>query len=72
LIPNATAQQLGRGVITVAPVTSNVRKVTPFQVLLPAAISGLDHDSKAQAEQVHSVAVQRIGLARELIALPGG
>ena len=58
---NATAQRLGRGVITVVPVTSNVTRVHPFQVLLPAAASGLDRDSKAQAEQIRSVAVARIG-----------
>ena len=58
---NTTAQRLGRGVITVVPVTSNVTKVYPFQVLLPTAVSGLRVDSKAQAEQVRSVAVERVG-----------
>jgi mRNA interferase MazF len=58
---NATATRLGRGVITVVPVTSNVGRVYPFQVLLPASQTGLARDSKAQAEQVRSVAVQRIG-----------
>jgi mRNA interferase MazF len=58
---NATATQLGRGVITVVPVTSNTTRVYPFQVLLPAHLTGLPHDSKAQAEQVRSVAVERVG-----------
>lgn len=58
---NTTAQRLGRGVVTVVPVTSNTEHVYPFQVLLRAASSGLDRDSKAQAEQVRSVAVERIG-----------
>ena len=58
---NATAMRLGRGVITVVPVTSNVERVYPFQVLLPALVTGLDRDSKAQAEQVRSVAVERVG-----------
>jgi mRNA interferase MazF len=58
---NDTATRLGRGVITVVPVTSNVARIYPFQVLLPARQSGLAWDSKAQAEQVRSVAVQRIG-----------
>jgi mRNA interferase MazF len=57
---NSTAAQLGRGVITVVPVTSNVTRVYPFQVLLPAEASGLDRDSKAQAEQVRSVSVERV------------
>lgn len=59
---NASATRLGRGVITVVPVTSNVERVHPFQVLLPAAETGLDRDSKAQAEQIRSVAVERIGV----------
>ncbi len=58
---NSTAERLGRGVITVVPVTSNTVRVYPFQVLLDAAATGLPHDSKAQAEQIRSVAVERIG-----------
>ena len=58
---NATATRLRRGVVTVVPVTSNVERVYPFQVLLEADVTGLVHDSKAQAEQVRSVAVERIG-----------
>jgi mRNA interferase MazF len=57
---NATAARLGRGVVTIVPVTSNVRQVYPFQALLPAAECGLERDSKAQAEQVRSVAVERV------------
>ncbi len=58
---NATARQLRQGVVTVVPVTSSVARVFPFQVLLPARDCGLHRDSKAQAEQVRSVAVERIG-----------
>ena len=58
---NGTAFRLNRGVITVVPVTSNVDRVHPFQVLLPAAVCGLPADSKAQAEQVRSVAIERVG-----------
>lgn len=58
---NATATRLGRGVITVVPVTANTRRVFPFQVLLPAGPTGLQRDSKAQAEQVRAVAVERMG-----------
>lgn len=47
--------------ITVVPVTSNVSRVFPFQVLLKAGECGLRNDSKAQAEQVRSVFVERIG-----------
>jgi mRNA interferase MazF len=58
---NATAARLGRGVVTVVPVTSNVARVYPFQVELTAKSTGLRTNSKAQAEQVRSVAVQRVG-----------
>jgi mRNA interferase MazF len=58
---NGTALALGRGVLTVVPVTSNVERVYPFQVLLRSESTGLAQDSKAQAEQVRSIAVERIG-----------
>ncbi|MBO0835411.1 MAG: type II toxin-antitoxin system PemK/MazF family toxin, partial [Actinobacteria bacterium] len=49
---NATATRLGRGVITVVPITSNVARMHPFQVLLRADQTGLRQNSKAQAEQI--------------------
>jgi mRNA interferase MazF len=58
---NAAAERLGRGVVTVVPVTSNVSHIHPFQVLLPAAETSLELDSKAQAEQVRSIDVVRLG-----------
>jgi mRNA interferase MazF len=58
---NTTANRLGRGIVTVVPVTSNVERIYPFQVLLTSDASGLSRDSKAQAEQVRSVAVVRMG-----------
>jgi mRNA interferase MazF len=58
---NSTASRLGRGVVTVVPVTSNVERVYPFQTVLSARRTGLSSDSKAQAEQVRSVAVERVG-----------
>ena len=58
---NESARRLGRGVVTVVPVTSNTARVYPFQVLLPAHRTALARDSKAQAEQVRSVAVERVG-----------
>jgi mRNA interferase MazF len=58
---NSVAARRGRGVVTVIPVTSNTARIYPFQTLLPAAVTGLRHDSKAQAEQVRSIAVERLG-----------
>jgi mRNA interferase MazF len=66
---NLTAARLGRGVVTVVPVTSNTERILPFQVFLPSASTGLERDSKAQAEQVRSIAVERLGA--RLGAVPG-
>ena len=66
---NTTAHRLQRGVVTVVPVTSNVARIFPFQVALPAGMTGLARDSKAQASQIRSIAVDRVG--ERLGALPG-
>ncbi len=58
---NSAASRLGRGVVTVVPLSSNTDRVFPFQVLVPSEASGLPRDSKAQAEQVRSLSVTRIG-----------
>lgn len=58
---NATAERLARGVVTVVPVTSNIARVFPFQTLLPADATGLRVASKAQAEQVRSLSIERVG-----------
>ena len=57
---NVAAERTGQGVITIVPVTSNTSRVYPFQVLLPANLTGLEQDSKAQAEQVRSISVERL------------
>lgn len=72
---NLTADRLGRGIVTVVPITSNTERVFPFQVLLEVGTTGLPKDSKAQAEQVRSVSIERIGdrigalEARQMVAL---
>ncbi|AKU17951.1 type II toxin-antitoxin system PemK/MazF family toxin [Luteipulveratus mongoliensis] len=58
---NAAASRLETGVVTVVPVTSNVARVLPFQVALTPPDSGLRRESKAQAEQVRSIDVGRLG-----------
>lgn len=58
---NRRAEALGRGVVTVVPLTSNITRVLPFQVLVPPDDTGLSRPSKAQAEQVRSIAVERLG-----------
>ena len=58
---NTSAERSGHGVITVVPVTSIVTRIFPFQVLIPAAAAGFDRDSKAQAEQVRAISIERLG-----------
>lgn len=64
---NSIVARLGRGLVTVVPLSSNVARVYPFQVLLSSTRTGLDRDSKAQAEQVRSVSVERVGARLGLI-----
>lgn len=58
---NETAAHLGRGMVTIVPLTTSTARVFSFQVLLAAEETGLRQDSKAQAEQVRAVALERIG-----------
>jgi mRNA interferase MazF len=57
---NRRCEQLGRGVVTVVPLTSRTNRLYRFQVLLPAGTAGLPTASKAQAEQVRTIAVGRL------------
>lgn len=57
---NAAATRTQGGVVTVVPLTSNVHRVWPFQVVLPADETGLRLASKAQCEQVRAVSPQRL------------
>lgn len=65
---NDSANRRGRGVVTAVPVTTNVRSVYPFQVMLPSDESGLPAPSKAQAEQVLAISTDR--LVRHIATLP--
>lgn len=47
--------------MTVVPVTSNVARVYPFQTPLPAVRTGLRVDSKAQAEEIRTASIARLG-----------
>lgn len=58
---NAAVLRFGRGVVTVVPITSTLARVSPFQVRLAAERTGLSMDSKAQAEQITSLAAERVG-----------
>lgn len=57
---NEVASRVAASTVTIVPLTSNTKRVFPFQVLLPAATSGLSRDSKAQVEQVRTVSTTRL------------
>lgn len=57
---NSRAALLSRGTVTVVPVTRTLDPLLAFHVLLPSDDTGLDADSKAQAEQVRSIDVRRL------------
>lgn len=70
---NDSANCRARGVVTVVPLTSNVRAIYPFQTLLTQEETGLPTTCKAQAEQVRSIGTHRLvrriaELAAELMA----
>ncbi len=46
--------------VTILPITSNVSRVYPFEVLLQPSESGLPKLSKVQAQQVRTISKQRI------------
>lgn len=56
---NKVVSERGRGVVSVVPLTSNTERVYAFQVFLPAEATGLERDSKAQAEQIRALAFER-------------
>lgn len=58
---NSAVARLAGGAVTVVPVTNNVTRIYPFQVSLPAVITGLSVDAKAHGEQINSVAAERVG-----------
>lgn len=46
--------------ITIVPLTSQIKHVYPFEVLLPLGTAGLTVASKAKANQIRTVAIQRL------------
>jgi mRNA interferase MazF len=67
---NRAAERAGRGVVTVIPITSNTTRVYPFQVLLPAREANLKSASKAQAEQIRAIDINRLHTRLGAIAPP--
>lgn len=46
--------------LTIVPLTSNIKKIYPFEVLLKQSLTGLTKDSKAQCHQIRTVSKLRI------------
>lgn len=47
--------------VTVIPISSQVERVFPFQVLIPAGEGGLSQESKALCEQIRTLSRRRLG-----------
>jgi mRNA interferase MazF len=60
LIVSNDANNRAASTVTILPITSNVSKVYPFEVALAGGESGLPKDSKAQAQQIHTIAKEHI------------
>ena len=60
LIVSNDANNRAGTTVTILPMTSNVSRVYPFEVLLNPEDSGLPKVSKVQAQQVRTISKQRI------------
>ena len=60
LIVSNDANNRAATTLTILPLTSNVSRVYPFEVLLNSEDSGLPKPSKVQAQQVRTISKQRI------------
>ncbi|MDR0594390.1 MAG: type II toxin-antitoxin system PemK/MazF family toxin [Bifidobacteriaceae bacterium] len=56
---NQAVAELGLGVVTVVPMTSNTSRVYPFEVLCPQSASGPPRASKAQIPQLRAIDAAR-------------
>jgi mRNA interferase MazF len=60
LIVSNDANNKASATLTILPITSNVERVHPFEVMLSKKDSGLVKPSKAQAQQIRTISKQRI------------
>jgi mRNA interferase MazF len=54
------ANNRAAGTVTVLPITSNISRVYPFELLIDPKESGLPKPSKVQAQQIRTIAKKRI------------
>ena len=60
LIVSNEANNRAASTVTVLPITSQVSKIYPFEILLSPTDSGLPKASKAQAQQIRTISKVRI------------
>ncbi|MBS3027471.1 MAG: type II toxin-antitoxin system PemK/MazF family toxin [Dolichospermum sp. DET50] len=60
LIVSNDANNNASTTVTILPITSNMTRVYPFEVLLNSEDSGLSKTSKVQAQQIRTISKQRI------------
>lgn len=60
LIVSNDANNRAADTVTVLPITSNVSRIYPFEVMLTSRESGLPRPSKAQAQQIRTIAKERL------------
>lgn len=60
LVVSNNANNRAASTVTILPITSNVTRIYPFEVLLNPEDSGLSKPSKVQAQQVRTISKQRI------------
>ncbi len=60
LIVSNNANNHAASTVTILPITSNTHRIYPFEVLLHPDKSGLPKPSKVQAQQIRTIAKQRI------------
>ena len=68
LIISNDANNDASSTVTVLPITSNIRKIYPFEVALAAKSSGLPKDSKIQCQQIRTISKLRIKSSKAGIA----
>ncbi|WP_410510550.1 type II toxin-antitoxin system PemK/MazF family toxin [Nodosilinea sp. E11] len=60
LIVSNNANNRAASTVTVVPLTSQVNRVYPFEVLLTTDETGLPKPSKAQVQQIRTISKQRV------------
>jgi len=65
IIVSNNASNKASNLLTVIPLTSNINKVYPFEVLLEKVDSGLTKNSKIQCHQIRTVSKERLSGKRK-------